>query len=210
VAEFQSRALRLLGNLYRFVGGENLGRNFDTDAHIQPVHDVSREAERWNGFYWLWAHLTQTNGNSRFGADVESQLTWWTEIKPLSEVDTWILWTGGRTDTGASWSGGRAVLWYPPAGEFQGSQGSDLEPARVIWYNSADLTIPNRAATGTVATLPNELVAAAGYDHMTTLPVYVPHGSKIVCDLNSSALIWMVFYALMWSGPKGTSPPGMP
>lgn len=209
MGKFNSRALTVLDRVYNFVGGKTLGRDFDTETPIQPVHDVSREAEIGAGLYWNWSWLIAVAGTTRFASTIYDQFTWYSNLSD-AEVETWIVDVIVNINQNpANFTSGVLALYYPPFGEFPGSQGSNLEPAKMVYRNGTPTvhTITNRAATGVNYFIPNELDVTERLE----LPYLIHRGSGLAGTfiLGGAGGDSCTVNVVMWTGPRGSRPPGV-
>jgi len=200
---FTSRPLGVLDNIYRFIGGQTGPNEFEDHVAIQPVHDVSREAEVGTaqssalGFLLMGTVDVHVGIGTIFTSiDVydEARVTF-RELDP-EDVDCWII-DGLCTNTDSSDFDQAAIgLQYTALnGAFPTTQ------EHLLW----EYTTPGPALrSGGPATIPQVL-------NQPRLPKYVPHSSRILArsSADNGGTNTINLFVLLWAGARGTLPPGL-
>lgn len=197
---FTRKPLGILDNIYRFVGGQTGPTSFAEEMAIQPVHDVSREAEIGTaqsaalGFFLEGFTLVHVGTGALFGAD-DAYARVFRDLAP-EEVDIWIIDALCTTSDQSDFATANAGITYP------------LLPG----------TFP-AAITKLVRSwsVPQDTIFSGGINpvqadnHPVMLPMYVPHGSQIgvrTTSDNAGTMTTQTFF-LMWAGARGALPPGV-
>jgi len=201
VSRFTARPLGALENIYRFVGGQTGPNVFTLAAPLQPVHDVSREAEMGTaqtgalGYFYLGtvdAHV----GVGNIFTTSDPYAGPFRDLDPV-DVDVWIIDALCTCDDSADFDIALLGLIYPILpGAFATAETQLLfeftTPARAI-VSAGDSTIP-------------------AVIHRIAMPTYVPHGATLaqrtsadVAGTNNISL-----FTIFWAGARGILPPGMP
>jgi hypothetical protein len=197
MSRFLNQPLKVLDRIYNFVGGETQRSSFDIGAQIQPVHDVSRQAERGEGREYitfttfahagagnLWSEGTFRDTLSTLGAG------------DLDESDIWLLWTAASSNTSGALSSAVIGVGFSAAVGRLGE--SNVAVARY------DAEGPRLSAT-------NDFLAYAVGEPpgLITLPLKVQPDDVLKMHTGANAVSNLVCFAAMWVGPRGATPPGM-
>ena len=212
MADFNSRAILVLDRIYRFVGGKTLGRLFDTETPITPVHDVSREAEIGAGFgqslgYWNWNRFRAAAGAEtyRYADDIKTQLTWYSNPDPANTW-TWLLHAGFNISA-ATLTRCSAVLWQPAfGGVLPGTPGTPYWASLGVYFANDVGGCTDQAGTG--GTFEGQTTTNIEAARQYPIPVF--DGATLSLEVTVGGACSWNFSALMWTGPKGVLPPGKP
>lgn len=209
MGKFQSRSLEVLDRLYDFVGGTRRMDTFDLAGSVQPVHDMSREAElgsrgvRQGGFIYIGDTLTNaTMGVTTIftSRDIYASLD---SVGVLQDFSSRLhrLWLmdvfGSVDDTGVTnfTEAGAAIKYQDPAVRLQFLRHWDGVTASVASGEDHPM-----------------VQIEASLPFQRTRPLYLPFGgtptllqaNAISSDDCTARVHW-----LLWAGPIGTTPPGM-
>lgn len=198
MARFLSQPLKVLDRIYNFVGGETQRSAFDIGAQVQPVHDVSREAERGAGTFF---QISQTQ--THVGADTQQNQTGLADNLPsgfdLDEDEAWLIDAFATSDTANI---ANCVLGF--------TRGTvvDLALAGRYFQTHKWDTAPYTLSAGYVP-----LVYSVGVAQMVRLPMWLgPQGTGgVLMNVRSTSTgaLSVDVTAVMWIGPRGSTPPGL-
>lgn len=199
MGDFTRKPLGVLDNLYRFVGGQTGPNRFAEDMDIQPVHDLSREAELGNsqtgdnGYFNRGFGLAHVGTGTLFGtADIYART--FKNLDPF-DVDIWAI---------------DALCNINDAGDFA-SAACGIEYPVSDGFGDSEVKIVREFTTPTVALFTGGLIPVPPVDDFCVLPLYVPHGSLIgvTSTSDNSGTVTVRTLILFWAGARGTTPPGM-
>lgn len=203
MARALSRALTILGRLYRPEGGQAAITNVDMDTPLQFVHDVSREAElssvlTGNLYGSLWAlaeSRTHAGAGSLQGTELDPyaslQQDW--GIQPIT--DWWIWLMGVQTYATAAGVFDQGTVSISYTNDYPGINGSNY----LLVANHTDAIQSNTAVFLGYATNPVPC----------QLPVLIPAGGGINYRSTALAAGDMAAVYFLWAGLVGVYPPGM-
>ena len=198
MADFRSRTLIVLDKLYDFVAQNTAPTRFDLAGRIQPVHDVSRAMELGTGTFFQ-INLTQTHAV----ADTQTNQASLAENIPagydLTVDEAWLIDAYATSDTANL---ANCVLGFSRGIVSPLALGGEWFQTHK--WDSAPYTL----------VVPNvPLVYSVGSDKMMRLPMWLgPQGTGGVlmnCRSTSTGALSISVSAILWIGPRGTSPPGM-
>ena len=213
MARYNSRALQVLDRIYKFVGDKALGREMELSVPIQPVHDLSREAELGAGHGgtggWIaYAHSQQGIGQQESSVDVFAYIQPFLASVPLENIDVWLMDVFCTTENEAAFVNATAAVCFPiTEANLAGITGSSELQYRLVGNWDDAMKVADKAGTNV------DLVGVLKYNTFLTpigrgLPMRVFRGSFFTLLTNSGAndttLTW-----IMWVGPKGVPPPGV-
>lgn len=204
MAGILQRAIQVLDRLYNFPGGTRGLSEFDLAGAIQPVHDLSREAEfgsrgaQDSGYLYIG----QTLDNDSSGAETTRVSTdpyvAFTSIGEFSNFRTadhrlWLMGVFGSVDTlgAANWTN------MQPALQFANDR------VLILANYDADVTAP--IASGSRPLVQNE----ASLPQPFQMPIFLPVGTLLVTASASTDDVISRLHAIFWGGPIGVTPPGM-
>lgn len=203
MGKFLQRSLGVLDRVYDFVGGTRGLSEFDLAGSIQPVHDMSREAELGSrgvaqaGFLQLGQTFVHAApGGVTVSTDVYAAFD---SIAAFSDFRStgkdlhrlWLLDIFGSTDSAANFNG-------------LSSQAELAPNDRTQFLGTWDAT--NNAGGARLSLVKS---STADTDRRRYPALWQP-GSLWISD--SSAINGAVttrLHTLWWAGPLGTTPPGM-
>ena len=201
MAKFFRRPLEALDWIYNFAEGLTHLSSMAVDGEIQPVHDLSREAEVGSGLsqelgYFIDGsiHVHSGSGTIRDTLDPWAQVDLHRPIRAGSGV--WMI--AGfchQTSSGDFTEAGISVT-YPtiPDAFLAGNQiGTHFFPDALVAVISGDIV----AGDDTRVT------------NLVDMPLYIPDGSTINNVSTAGGAITIDVMNLFWAGAKGVLPPGM-
>jgi len=222
VTKFRARSLGVLDKVYDFDGGTRGLSEFDLEGAIQPVHDLSREAElgsghgRNHGFYIMRIVNTHVGVGSitdqlniftptnRFGTytPVDPSSEWIWGFNAWMEADEATDFASATLHLNAGTGGSRDSLLgaFEPAGA---GAGTDPPGIRLIAFWNA-----------IVGASPPDL----GNRSNTIMPSYnirpfpIPFAQAVLTFVSTSdtaGTIEIAMSMLIWRGPRGVTPPGI-
>lgn len=210
MAEFQSRSLSLLDRIYDFVGGTRGLSRFSLEGDIQPVHDLSREAELGarnlsialgGGYLALGMTLTHAGADTQFGVmDPYAALA---SIPNFSDFDPvgqrkdrlWLVSMFATQTVDTAVSAGVEMEYLP------------TERNRLLarWNDSAT-SLRSGGANRPLVTATGNL---GGVNPPVVFPIQVPTLTLFNFRNVSGAAVTVRFHLIWWAGPLGAPPPGM-
>jgi len=200
VGVFSRKPLGILDNIYRFVGGQTGPTSFAEEMAIQPVHDVSREAEMGTaqsaalGYFLEGFTQSHVSTGTIFGtADAYART-----FRDLAaeDVDLWIIDALCVCDDAADFESAATGISYPII--------PDAFPTAFVKH-VREFTTPLAALTsGGVAPVPP-------VGDLVSLPMYVPHGSQQLArsTADNAGTVDISTFFLFWAGARGALPPGL-
>jgi len=211
VARFTKKPLRILDNLYQFIGGLAGLEEFELSGAIQPVHDVSREAEL-SGFgqrqgYWTMT-ATQTHAGAGELLDVLNPYAQATDIgngwiNPLpTNWRIWIIdiWAYILSAGVAGFVEAQCDLAYPAG--MVGPNDNNAFVQRQLLYHADTAS----SLTGGTETM----VFASGQPSIIAqLPRRIELAQLVTFGSEASAAATIREMALLWVGEVGATPPGL-
>ena len=215
MAKFNSGFLKVLDRIYRFTGDSRIGRNFETSVPIQPVRDLSREAELGAAYgpdNGVAAHLSTL---SNLGAVTEYQAR-----DPYADI-----LAGGTFDSrlpayDAPDIQERVGLWLlqvtltcDTPGNLSSAAVSLAVPSRILLPQTTEnwqfLLTGTAGVEGSIATALSGLNLIIPTFYAITQPIFLPFGSRITLGVTSTANIDTSLTYWVWAGPRGVKPPGL-
>jgi len=208
VTDFRARSLSVLDRVYEFIGGTRGVSQFELGGSIQPVHDLSREAELGSRGEREAGFLMLTQTFAHVGATVIFETTdvynSFDLLRAVVDFDSrgsrrhrlWLLDIFGSSDLAAftQLSTGATIPVLTGAGGFQTLYLAD-------W---------NQTRTAPVSGGPRPLVHSdAGDLQPRRLPALWQPGTIWNTRSSSSGNDTIRVSTLWWAGPLGTTPPGM-
>jgi len=204
--EFTGQPLKALDRLYRFPGGSDI-RSFETDSAIQPVHDVSREAELASGlsgefgYYIQSVEMAHAGAGSLFGTiDPWAQAD--VRARERASVAVWVVSMFGTADVVARFVTGLAALSYPLLPDTFPLAAAVSDMLLYQWDSASDAS-----RSGGIGMLTDVATSA----QRAQMPIYVPDGGIIqVSSEAQTGAVDIAISGLFWAGAFGVTPPGMP
>jgi len=200
VGVFSKNPLGILDNLYRFVGGQKGPNSFAEEMEIQPVHDVSREAEMGSAQsaalgYFLEGFTQVHVGTGALFATADPYARTFKDLDPF-DVDIWFMDALMNLDDSGDFQDGGIGISYPV---LPGTFPSALVKT-VFEYTTPGSTL----TSGGVNPVPP--VA-----RLVTLPMYDPHGSQLLVRTvaDGSGTVTITTFGLFWAGARSALPPGL-
>lgn len=216
--EFLNRALGALDRIYRFRGGQNTLNAFDLAGAVQPVHDLSREAELsagfpGNGLLWTPGYWMIGPQHTHVGADtqrsatnprsvIRSSPTQFGNIPADEDLDVWHMGvvsayeeTGSGVITAAT-----AAVWLP-----------STMPGRTAVFPIlvGGFGAPYAISDPTAVASAQVQGASSQNAGRPFNPIPLPYGSILANLSVSSAATTVTIAHLVWAGMKGVRPPGV-
>lgn len=209
MAEFQRSPLRILDRIYNFVGGNTGTRAFNLEGAIQPVHDLSREAEVGSGYSQALGYFYTGVNEVHAGAatayqdlDPFEQATF--QGRERSETGIWICGAHMTASTAIATVGIVTVKLPTITGAFSGQ----IFPLFMF--------LPNSINTGSGGNVEYQITSAGRISYSGavlqphTLPLFIPNGTTMEFRTTASAAGTIRLMALCWAGPLGVRPPHVP
>jgi len=201
VGVFTKKPLGVLDNIYRFVGGQSGPNSFAEEMAIQPVHDVSREAELGTaqsperGYFLRGFDHAHVGTGSIFNQQGCYDRTF--DSLDAEDVDLWIIDVLCQNNDASDFASAGGGLEYPILPGVFNAQIKSLRE-----FVDAD-QVPALISSG--------LVPVPPVDDFAVLPIYCPHGSEFVQRTTSdnAGTVTISVYFLFWAGARRTSPPGL-
>ncbi len=205
MAQIVKRALGVIDRLYGFVGGigDDGLRSARTEAPIDFVHDVSRQAEIGNGKFWL-------------AQDVQAHVA-------AGSISTGLeLQNPAEAEHGYSFDPAQEDAWAMAVWGFV-SVVTDYLNNKVHIVTDRNIIGPADVSAAPANQLIANFDGVVGTDPVNVLtPAMQPTRPQLISASNSSAA-GLVFFSesggvtafsitvdvLIWVGAKGSSPPGM-
>ena len=203
MAKFRKRALELLGALYDFDSPLRGLDGFSLESPIQPVHDVSREAELGLGGIWVAAAKQQHVGagalDDQISIDAGSGTSPWTngfEFDP-SEQDAWILGCFGYVSDATDFANARISIAFPTQfiGPYDGTVGSGL---RRLYAYGSEVKTDSIRWNPEPTSMPYPLALRGNVGDII-----------LRSDSGGATAFDAVLGVMLWAGPRGVYPPGM-
>lgn len=217
MATFQAQALKVLDSLYRFVTvGNRSPALFDLEAPIQPVHDMSREAELQSGhgynlgYYICMASQTHAGAGILYDVvnlyDPVNASGGYTAVDPATEW-LWFIRAWGNVGAAANLTqcgvyinagtgGGNASLLGP-------YDGTAANPRQLLW-------IGENGSYPLAAGEPAGVIDAADRGFFPRIPQPITYAQGVMGMFSQcSGADTVTLAALIWRGPKGVLPPGV-
>jgi len=211
VSRFTKKPLRILDNLYEFVGGLAGLSEFELSGAIQPVHDLSREAEL-AGFGQREGYWTVATSQVHAGAgELTDALTPYAQgtdlgngwINPLpANWRIWVidLWAYIVSAGAANLTAVQVVLSYPV--QMVGPNDNNVVANERLLFH-ADTASSIQGGT-------NTMIRQAGEPSIVAqLPARIELAQNISFQSEASGACTINQFALIWVGEKGTYPAGM-
>jgi len=202
MSRFANRPLRILDRIYDFLGGMSGLTDFHTDAGIQAVHDVSRQAEIETALGSELGFFINGVTQTHVGAEIERNT-----FDPYAQADTfnasrdeigiWIVGAACRVDVGGSFVDAGVSVDLPTVPD---AFAADMQVLVALFPDVMPLAI--------VANQPLCSDNARATIH-THLPFWLPQGSTVNLATESSANCIIRLEVFMWAGAKGARPPGV-
>jgi len=205
VAGILQRAVQVLDRLYNFPGGTRGLREFDLASAIQPVHDLSREAEfgargaQDSGYLYLGQTIENDTGGSatiKAASDVYALFDSIGEFSNFRIADhrLWLMTIFGQVDTvnATNWTSCQSGIVFPN------------NRVQIMAHFDADLTAliasGGKPMISAESNLPQQLVQ---------IPQFFPLGASwnTSCSFTNDAIARI--QSIWWAGPIGVTPPGM-
>lgn len=205
---FRTRALEILGRVYRFGEAKVSPEQIDLSAPIQPVHDVSRAVEVGSAFGTLIApglaliedvHVHAMAGSLNQAIAPHATLAALTNLglpsSPL-EIDAYLIDAWAHCDTDAATTFFTSAMFYP---QLPGMNA--VTAPRLIVTGTTMTDISNAVASGTEE--------ASGFSNVVLgFPRFVPTNTVLASRSTVGAAAQVFFSYLFFFGPRGVRPPG--
>jgi len=201
-ARFEGRPLRFLDALYRVVGGLTGPKEFAVEAAIQPVHDVSRQAQIASGFSEELGYFVRGVTDVHVGAGAIRQ-----SLDPWDQVDSrnferatagvWLISAFGSCSSSANFVTAGLAITYPTIPDAFAAE-------QILTHIFPDALL---AVTSTPVLI-GDLARVA--EHNPVSPLFIPDGSML--DFLTQAVTGantIRLNALLWAGARGALPPGL-
>ena len=206
MADFKNRPLSVIARIYQFAGGPTVRSDFDVSSSIQPVHDVSREAELGTrgraqaGFLELGQTFVHVGvGTLRAATDVYASFN---SISDFSDFDSqgaskdrlWLLGLFGTTSDDGDFGICATALLYQT-------------PLRTYLLARWALTSEDIEAGGRFPLVHTDPRAVPEPDFPIFFPPGALWGTRSTAD-NAGTTTTRIF-SRWWAGPLGVTPPGL-
>ncbi len=210
MSEFTARPLRALDRIYRFVGGMVGPKRFASESEIQPVHDLSREAEIGSGIGGALGFYTRGPTDAHVGTGIifgsfDPYEMADTHFDQRSRLGVWMMGAWCSTDAmGAVRFVNAGVAVALP--EIPGTFGAPFETNLLThaWFDEI-MEIP--VNEGHAANQTEGSSRALQYDG---LPLYLPDGTIIHHRTEATTnVVEISIRILFWIGARGARPPGV-
>ena len=206
MADFLNRPLSVLSRLYQFRGGPSIRSDFDVVGPIQPVHDLSREAELGtrgrgaNGYLELGQTIVHVGVGTLFASSDPYAL--FDSIGEFSDFNS----TGVRKDR----------LWLLGFFASTSDTGDFEEASSGMLYQD-----PLRTLLLTRWTSAGSIIEAAGLFPLISsvffitpvpqFPIFFPPGALWASrsSADNAGTTTTRIHSRWWAGPQGVTPPGM-
>ena len=205
MADFLNRPLSVVSRLFQFRGAATIRSSFDVGTPIQPVHDVSREAElgtrgqAQNGYLELGQTITHVGvGTLFFTSDVYALFDSIFEFSDFASQSNrkdrlWLLGLFATTEDVADFASAASGILYQ-------------DPTREYLLARWDTAVNGFTAVGNAPLIGTDLI-----NPKPSFPIFFPPGSlwdsTSVAD-NVGTTVTRIF-SRWWAGPQGVTPPGM-
>jgi len=213
VARFNKRPLRLLDQIYDFIGGQRDLSDFALESAIQPVHDLGRQAER-AGFglrdgYWM-AQATQAHVAAGVVEDavdiyapIQANNGW---PNPIQDVDDLRVWAISAS----------AIVTDGETPEFLQTQITLSMPAGMV--GPSDINTPAVidlllwwGDTIAIVGVNSPVISSTGPTDQGVMPVRIEPGAFVSfgSEQTGAGSLTVSQTMLLWVGCAGCSPPGL-